>query len=92
MDAYLERFERFAKAQGWDEGEWPVYLSALLTGKGLEAYSRMSSDDAHDYDKLKEAILYAYELTNEGFRRKFRESKPEATETPSQFVGRLRKG
>ena len=35
MDVYLERYERFATSQEWDEGDWAVSLSPLLTGKGL---------------------------------------------------------
>ena len=66
MDAFLERFERFASNQGWPEGIWAVSLSPLLTGKGLQVYSSMPSDQASDYEKLKKAILKRYQLTEEG--------------------------
>ena len=33
IDSYLQRFERFAQANGWDREEWAVSLSALLTGE-----------------------------------------------------------
>ena len=46
IDSYLQRFERFAQANGWDREEWAVSLSALLTGKALDVYSRLSDDDA----------------------------------------------
>ena len=36
MDSYLLRFERFARAAGWEEDQWAVSLSALLTGKALD--------------------------------------------------------
>ena len=49
----------------------------------------MSSHDALDYDKLKEALLKRYQLTEEGFRSKFRECKADYGETPSQFITRL---
>ena len=77
MDAFLERFERFAIAQSWSKEYWAVYLSPLLTGKGLQVFISMSPDQIDDYNELKVALLKIYELTEEGFRFKFRESKSE---------------
>ena len=60
MDAYLKRFERFAKIANWPESEWATNLSALLQGKALEVYSRLSADDAVVYERLREALLKRY--------------------------------
>ena len=57
MDAYLERFERFAKNNKWEEDVWATRLSALLTGSSLEIYSRFSREEADDYRMLKLALL-----------------------------------
>ena len=89
LDAYIERFERFAKIQKWKEENWAVALSALLTGKALEVYARLSTDEANNYKQVKTALLKRYNLTEDGFRLKFRESKPEADESPGQFVTRI---
>lgn len=89
MDAYLERFERFAVSQKWHEYTWAVSLSSLLTGKGLEVCASMPPDQASDYKALKTAVLKRYQLTEEGFRLKFRDSKPEHGETVVQFMARL---
>ena len=89
MDAYIERFERFARSQGWREDTWAVSLSSLLTGKGLEVYTSMPPEQADDYPALKKAVLKRYQLTEEGFRLKFRDSKPERGETVFQFMARL---
>ena len=89
MDSYLDRFERFAATNGWNEAEWSTYLSALLTGRALETYSRMLIEDACDYTKLKKALLKRFDLTEEGYRRRFRESKPLKDENSSQFIVRL---
>jgi predicted DNA-binding protein (UPF0278 family) len=91
MDAYIERFERFAKGQDWDISTWATSLSSLLTGKGLEVYTSMPPEEANNYTALKIAVLKRYQLTEEGFRLQFRESKPEAGETVFQFVARLRR-
>ena len=77
MDAFLEKFEWFACSQGWPEEIWAVSLSPLLTGKDLQVYSSMPSDQANDYEELKKAILKRYQLTEKDFRLKFREGKPE---------------
>lgn len=90
LDVYINRFERYAVAQKWSRDVWAVHLSALLTGKALDTYSRLSDDDALDYDKVKEAILKRYSLTGEGFRKKFRSAKPESGETAEQFIKRIR--
>ena len=89
LDSYLQRFERFARSNNWDESTWSTSLSALLTGKALDVYSRLSETAAVDYKQLKEALLKRYELTENGFRKRFRGGKPEDGESPEQFVTRL---
>ncbi|XP_071791644.1 uncharacterized protein [Asterias amurensis] len=89
MDAYLRRFERFATTAKWAKSEWALALSSLLTGRALEVYSRLPVDKASDYKDLKSALLHRYELTEEGFRVKFRSSRREIGETFSQFAARL---
>ncbi|XP_043203715.1 uncharacterized protein LOC122371441 [Amphibalanus amphitrite] len=89
MDIYLTRFERIAQSNNWNREDWAVSLSALLTGKALEVYHRLSADEADDYEILKEALLKRYGLTADGFRRRLRESPPEEDETPEQYITRL---
>ena len=52
-------------------------------------YSRLSEDAAKDYDKVKIALMKRYDLTEDGYCRKFRASKPEVDESPEQFIVRL---
>ncbi|KAJ8037802.1 Protein NYNRIN [Holothuria leucospilota] len=89
IDSYLKRFERYAIATEKPKSDWAMLLSALLTGKALTVYSRLSDDDYKNYDTLKKALLFTYELNADGFRRKFRGSKPEGGETYAQFVERI---
>ncbi len=91
LDSYLQRFERFAKSNKWDETIWATSLSALLTGKALDVYSRMSKTVAVNYRELKEALLKRYDLTENGFRVRFRKSNPEEGESPEQFITRLKR-
>jgi len=89
MDSYLNRFEKFATSQNWDESNWALCLSPLLRGRALDVYSMMSKDDVNDYKKLKSALLKRYQLTADGFRKRFRSSRPEPGESPVQFITHL---
>jgi len=88
MDSYLNRFEQFATSQ-----MGPIHMgvvpSALLRGRALDVYSMIAKDDVNDYEKLKFALLKRYQLTADGFRKRFRTSRPEPGETPSQFITRI---
>ena len=41
IDAYLQRFERFAELCKWEKDDWALHLSTLLSGKALEVYARL---------------------------------------------------
>ena len=90
MDSYLLRFERYATAQKWEPDTWATGLSALLQGKALDVYALMPKEDALNYDKLKVALLKRYELTEEGFKRKYKKCRPKNGETFQQFTTRMK--
>ena len=56
----------------------------------MDVYTRISDTDVNDYDKLKKALLTRYNYTEDGYRKRFREIKPETKEAPDQFVVRLK--
>ena len=89
LDAYLQRFGRFVSVAKWDKTGWASKLSALLSGRALEVYSRISEEAAQDYDHVRLALMKRYDLTEDGYRCKFRASKPEVEESPDQFIVRL---
>ena len=89
MDSYLTRFESYATACKWDPAMWALYLSALLKGRTLEVFVRLSKDDQSDYEQIREALLNNFNLTERQFKRKFRESRPEKSETFRQFSSRM---
>ena len=55
-------------------------------GRALDVYDRLSTEDAADYDKLKDALWKNFDITERRFRTKFRYSGPERSET---FSSRL---
>ena len=89
IDAYLQRFERFATTAKWDRCGWATKMSALLSGHALDVYSRLSEEVASDYDQMKVALMKRYDLTEDGYRHKFRTSKLETDESPDRFIVRL---
>ena len=89
MDSYLTRFESYALSNKWDPSMWASYLSALLKGRALEVFVRLSRDDQSDYGQIKEALLTNFDLTERSFRKKFRDCRPEKAETFRQYSGRL---
>jgi len=90
FDAYIMRFERFATQQDWPESDWASYLCNCLRGEALDVYSRLSPEDAENYSKIKDALFLKYELTSDGFRKKFRTEKKKSQETYMQFLSRIR--
>ena len=46
----------------WEKVKWAIKLSELLSGRAMDLYTRMSNEDAKDYDKLKKALLTRYIL------------------------------
>ena len=41
----------------WEKTGWASKLSALLSCRALELYSRLSEEAAKDYDKVKIALM-----------------------------------
>lgn len=89
LDAYIARFEKHATISKWPKGAWAPALGNLLTGRALECYTRLPSDEAEHYDKLKHALLQHFALTAEGFRKRFREAKQKDGESFAQFAARV---
>lgn len=71
VEIYFESFERIATALRWPRDAWAILLQCKLVGKAQEVCSSLSAECSLDYDKLKSAILLAYELVPEAYRQRF---------------------
>lgn len=49
IDCYLQRFEKFARANQWEENTWAVALSALLAERAFNVNSCLSDEAVQDY-------------------------------------------
>ena len=45
----------------------------------------LPADQANNYIQLKAALLKRYQLSADGFKRRFRSAKPKPGDTPTQF-------
>ena len=89
IEVFLKSFEKLAESYKWERSEWAIRLVPQLTGKALEAYSRMSATDSNDFNKLKQAILERYGLNALAHREKFRLAKQDKTEIFKEYAIRV---
>ena len=89
IESYLITFERVMRAYEEKENRWAVKLAPQLTGKAQQAYAAMRAEDAGTYQLLKEAILRRYDISDETYRKRFRETVKKEDETVSELAVRL---
>jgi len=58
-------------------------------GKAQQAYAALSPEDAGSYEKVKEAILKRYDITEDSYRQQFRSLKRNTGESGRELVARL---
>ena len=90
IEHFLEMFERTAKQREWPEDVWAMQLAGLLTGKAMAAYANLSTESAHDYQAVRQAILRRYQVNAETHRQQFRQDRKKANESYGEWADRLR--
>ncbi|KAL2099489.1 hypothetical protein ACEWY4_003883 [Coilia grayii] len=90
IEQYLTTFERLATAYRWPREDWAMFLVPYLTGKARRAYVAMDMDHAMEYNQVKEAILSKYEISQDVYRRRFREPDIRPGESPRELYTRLK--
>ncbi len=84
--SYFDAFERIAVALWWPKEVWPLLLQCRLIGKAQEVCSALSINDSLDYEKVKSAVLRAYELIPEAYRQKFSTHAKTANQTFVEYA------
>jgi hypothetical protein len=90
LDCYITSVNRVAEAAGLSNEDKAIRLSHLLTGEALGTAMRLDPNDCRDYNKLTGTLLKAYDLTGEGFRRKFKSAKVDRGESYHLFGTRIK--
>ena len=86
VEKYFPNFERVAITLEWPKQYWTLLLQCVLKGRAQEVYSVLPLEDSADYDKVKAAILDAYQLVPEAYRQKFRHFKRTERQTYVEFA------
>ena len=86
VEKYFPHFEKLAQSMEWPRDKWSSLVQSKLVGKARDAYLAMSMGDVSDYDKVKKAVLKAYELVPEAYRQRFRGTRKQDTQTHSEFA------
>ena len=86
VEKYFPHFEKLAQSMEWPRDKWSSLVQCKLVGKARDAYLAMSMGDVSDYDKVKKAVLKAYELVPEAYRQRFRGTRKQDTQTHSEFA------
>ncbi len=75
-----------SEERNWSRSIRIVMLQTVITGKAQETYAALTMEDRKDYEKVKVAILKAYELVPEAYRQRFRSWRKGDRQTHSEVV------
>ncbi|XP_078530519.1 uncharacterized protein LOC144817663 isoform X2 [Lissotriton helveticus] len=71
-EVFLRRFECVAEKAMWPREQWASRLAPMLSGEALAIYQALPHYTAEDYDQLKDSLLDHLDLSEESYRKKFR--------------------
>ena len=72
ITGWIEAFERACVNQNFNESkDWPKLIDPFLTGSGQRAYENATLEVWTDWEKLKNKILSAYNVSEETYRHEF---------------------
>ena len=86
VDAFFSTFERLATTLKWPEEVWTALIQGKLCGKAQDVVASLSLTDSQDYQKVKTAVLRAYELVPEAYRQQFRDFRKNSGQTYVEFA------
>ncbi|XP_069166996.1 centrosome-associated protein CEP250-like [Procambarus clarkii] len=89
VDVFFTTFETLANQLSWPADQWATLLRVHLTGRAAVTLSTLVSEN--DYQTLKQAVLNAYLLSTESYRRKFRDHLKASTTTFLEFANTKRR-
>ena len=86
IEDYIHRFQHIAERAKWKKEDWAFKLSCYLEDDALSLYHDFTQKDSRvDWEEFKTELLKHYQCTSEGFRKKFRDLKPETNESFNKY-------
>ena len=89
LDSFLLSFEKIAQLNNFPLDKYAAVLQAHLTGKALKVFTELSVADCQHYPTLKAALLTAYAVVPEVYRKRFRGLNKAYGETHCEFAFKL---
>ena len=89
VESFLLSFEKIAQLNEWPVEKYAAVLQAHLSGKALKVFTELTTEQCQNYDTLKAALLTAYSVVPEVYRKRFRTISKYTSETYSEFAFRL---
>jgi len=89
IESFLIGFGKVAELNAFPKDKYAAVLQAHLTGKALKAFTELTTEQCRDYDTLKTALLDAYAVVPEVYRRHFRTLTKHQGDTYSKFALKL---
>ena len=83
-DNFFSQFEKIA--YHWERELWPILVQTHFKGKARDAFANLGAEESKDYEKVKQAVLLAYELSAEAYRQRFRQSRMDNKGTYVEFA------
>ena len=81
---FFSQFEKIA--YHWPKEMWPILVQTHFKGKAREAFANLDAAASKEYERVKEAVLLAYELNAEAYRQKFRQSRMDSKMNYVEFA------
>lgn len=79
-------FERTAFIGRWPRSTWPLLIQHRLVGEAQAAHSNLSAEDSENYELIKSAVLDAYKMVPDAYRKRFRDLKRREGQTHLAFA------
>lgn len=89
VTSFFIRFERVAAMLNIQRTSFAVRIGSLLSGKAVDIFASLSPEITASYDRLKSALLNAFNKTQDGYRFEFKNAKVSPSETYEQFTSQL---
>ena len=89
IETFLLSFEKVAELNSFPHDKYAAVLQAHLTGKALKVFTELSVEKCKNCPTLKAALLQAYSVVLEVYRKRFHNLTESHSETYSEFAFRL---
>ena len=72
VETFLLSFDKVAELNNFPPDKYAAILQAHLTRKALKVFTELSVEECRDYPTLKAALVQAYSVVPEVYRKRFR--------------------